>query len=125
MRQGLVLGCGLAGAVLLVGCGQSDDSVVRDQIQVMNQLAEICDKITDKASAEAVAEEIKKINERAAELDKRVRAWPKEKQETFAKKYQTQMQEARIKLEAALWTGRSAFRGGPKTKWVQIYMNGA
>jgi predicted helicase len=84
----------------LPGCGKSDDSVLQEQVQLLNQTAELLNKITDEARAKAAEADFKKIKERADEIDKIVRSWTKEKKESLAKIHN--LHETAQKVEAAL-----------------------
>jgi outer membrane murein-binding lipoprotein Lpp len=61
---GKTIGTGslLAVALLLSGCGDSHDDVMKDSVAKMNEMTDVMKSVTDKASAHAAAPKLKQIS---------------------------------------------------------------
>jgi hypothetical protein len=99
MNKPLLLAAFVMLALFFSGCGKSDDSVVDAQVELMKQSLAVLETVTDQASGKKADAELKKLKEEAAELDKTVRSWSKEKKEELAKKHN--LDELGKKVEAA------------------------
>ncbi|GAG49126.1 unnamed protein product [marine sediment metagenome] len=84
----------LGGLVLLVGCGQSGDSMVKEQIDTMNELA-------DGIEADSAEEDIKAINERLDALAEKIKELPEEKRKELIEKHKKELAAAAAKLAKA------------------------
>lgn len=82
-------GCGLALAVLLAGCGVSDDDVVmREGIALKQEGAAIWEQVTDAPSFEEAKKKIKGVNERIEALGNKTEAWSEARKEAMYRKYE-------------------------------------
>jgi hypothetical protein len=52
MRKSIVCGCGIMVAAVVIGCGSSSspEAVIKEQLSIMDQMAGIMEKVTDKKS---------------------------------------------------------------------------
>jgi hypothetical protein len=107
MRKVTLAGFALALVFAVSGCGDSPDSVIKDQIKLMNDMADVLEGIKDKDSAEkakpkleALAKKAKDIEERAKKL--KLDDMPKEKQEALKKKYEDDIKKAAGRFGAAM-----------------------
>src|SRR4051812_23123651 len=89
----VVLGVSALAFVFLVsGCGDSPDSLMKDTIKLMNDTADVYEKIKSKEDAEKYKGDLERIQKRHKELEERktklkIDDLPKEKKEALAKKY--------------------------------------
>ena len=59
MSKSIRNGCGiLVLAILIVGCAKQEDKLVKEQVATIEKTAELFEKVTDKASFEAMQPEI-------------------------------------------------------------------
>ena len=104
MHKPLVLAAGVMFAMLVSGCGKSDESVVDAQIELMKKSLAVLETVTDQESGKKADAELKKLKEEGEELDKTVRSWSKEKKEELAKKHN--LDELGKKVKAAYENAR-------------------
>ena len=62
----------MACLIFISGCGDSHESLMRQQISAMNEAADILATIKDKSSAEAAKPKMKKIGEKLGDLKNRI-----------------------------------------------------
>jgi hypothetical protein len=93
------LTAGLLFALLLSGCGKSDDSIIEAQVELMKKSLAVLDTVTDAATGKKADAELKKLKEEAEEIDKTVRSWSKERKEELVKKHK--LDELGKKVDAA------------------------
>src|SRR5262249_47282424 len=92
---------------LATGCGDSPDSIKKDTIQLMNDQAEIFEKINSKEDVEKYKGDLEKIGKRAKEIEERgkklkIEEMPKEKLEALNKKYEGETTKAFTRLGTAM-----------------------
>jgi len=92
---------------LATGCGDSPDSVMKDSIQLMNDQADILEKINSKEAAEKYKGDLEKFGKRGKELEERAKKlkldeMPKEKREALTKKYEGEMTKAVSRVSTAM-----------------------
>lgn len=107
MRKATLAGLALALVFGVSGCGDSPDSVMKDTIKLMNEMADVMEGIKDKDSAEkakpkleALAKKMKDLEERAKKL--KLDEMPKEKKEALQKKYEDDLKKAGTRFGAAM-----------------------
>src|SRR5438874_13731419 len=91
---------------LATGCGDSPDSIMKDQIKLWNDTADILEKINSKEAAEKYKGDLEKIQKRQKELQERaeklkLKDLPKDKQEALQKKYEDEVKKALGRVLAA------------------------
>jgi signal transduction histidine kinase len=63
--------------LVLGACGDSHESVVDEQFDVMEEMLDILDGVTDEASAKEAGKELEALGEKLADLQKRMEKMPK------------------------------------------------
>ena len=92
----------LGGLLLLAGCGQSGDSMVKEQIDKTNELAEAIESDSAEADIEAIQERLKELAKKIAEL-------PEEERNQLFEKHKEKLLAALARLAKA-----QAGKVGPK-----------
>jgi hypothetical protein len=101
MRRAVVVGWGVL--VLAVGCGAGagDDATLKEQIDLMNQVAADYEKVTDAASWKKVQADLDKLKERADELRRKEASWTDVKKKELGDKYEAELNAATERLVKA------------------------
>src|SRR5262249_17917144 len=94
MRKPVAIGCGLLLAAALVGCGSSDDTILKEKIGIMNEMSAILEKVKDEASAKEGEGKMDDLQKKADDIKAKVKDWSKEKQEEMKKKYESELKAA-------------------------------
>jgi hypothetical protein len=92
---------------LATGCGDSPEAVTKDTIQLLNDQADILEKINSMEAAEKYKGDLEKLGKRGKELEERAKKlkvgeMPKEKREALNKKYEAEMGKAVSRVGTAL-----------------------
>jgi acyl-CoA reductase-like NAD-dependent aldehyde dehydrogenase len=85
----------LGGLLVLAGCGQSADSMVKEQIDTMNELADAIESDSAEADIEA-------IKDRMEALAKKIKEIPEEERKELLEKYKKELAAAGEKLARAM-----------------------
>lgn len=97
MKKSLAVASLVALTVVVSGCGSSPDSLVEDQIDDMNELAEAMEEDAPKSELDEISERIKKRGEKLEELD-----LSDEEKKRLEKKYEDELAEATGRLMKAM-----------------------
>jgi hypothetical protein len=117
MRKPAMIGCGLLAAALAAGCGasSSEDAVMKDSINLMNEMASIMESITDEKSAKEAEGKMKALEERGKALEKKMKEFPKEKLDALGKKYESEGKAAADRVGKAVMNAMmKGIKLGPK-----------
>ncbi len=105
MRKALLTGLALALLLAAGGCGDSLDSVAREEIKLTDQKAAVLEDVKDKESAEAARPRLEKLSQEMKGLKERKQRLAKdqkpEKLLEAALKYQEAEEKARARLRQA------------------------
>lgn len=99
-----VAGGGLMLVALVVGCGgaSSDDALVKDFIQTMDEMAGIMEKVTDAKSMNEAKSKLNQVKAKSEELSKKLDAIPKERSKALEEKYKGQIENCKNRLMKAM-----------------------
>jgi ferritin-like metal-binding protein YciE len=76
MRFRIIMTAAVLGLVLSACGGDTHESVAEDQLDLMDEIFDIMDGVTDEASAKEAAKKIEALGEDMADLRKRIAAMP-------------------------------------------------
>ncbi|NQU21550.1 MAG: hypothetical protein HQ567_09720 [Candidatus Nealsonbacteria bacterium] len=85
----------LGGLMMLTGCGQSGDSMMKEQIVAMNEFA-------DAIESDSTEDELKAIKERMEAVDKKIKELPEEEQKALLEKHKKELTAASEKVTKAM-----------------------
>jgi peptidoglycan hydrolase CwlO-like protein len=97
MRKLIVVAGALMLMMSLSGCGSSADSLTKDQIKLMNELADAIDKGADKAKLEDISKRIQEVDKKFKDLKLSA-----DEEKKLKDKYNKEGEEAAKKLFAAM-----------------------
>ena len=97
MKRLVGVACGLVMVAGVTGCGSSPDSLMKEQVTILNQMAEAMDSADPQAKLEELA---KKLNDNAKKLDARKLSDAEKKK--LDEKYGPELQTARLNWIAAM-----------------------
>lgn len=100
----------LSSCLILTGCGDSHDKVMRDSISEMKRLVTVLEGIKSEADAKAAKGKIEGIAKRMKAIEKRMEKLGDPSPEIEARlkeKYEGQMKELMPKLMAAMFSAKS------------------
>jgi hypothetical protein len=112
MRKPVLTGCGLLMAALIVGCGSSDDAIVKEQISLMNEMTAVFEKVTDAASFKDAEKQIQNLKKRAEEIEAKTKSWSEDKKKTVAQKYEKELKASAEKMAGAMMAAAMKATGG-------------
>jgi hypothetical protein len=103
MNKSVVFGSGILVVALVVGCGgSSDDAIMKEQIDLMNQMASVMEKVTDADSMKSAEAEIKTLKEKGDALNKKTKDWSEDKKKKMLEKYKGEIQSATERFGKAM-----------------------
>ena len=99
MNRTVFVGWGVLTMVLAAGCGGgADEAVIKDQINLMNELAASYEKVSDAASLAKAQADIEKLQTRAEELKRKEGSWSEEKKQQLGRQYESELNAATERL---------------------------
>jgi hypothetical protein len=106
MRKATICGFGLALLFFATGCGDSPEKVMKDQVSLMNDMADVFEKCDSKEGAEKNKSKLEALVKKQKDILDRVekmkeKKLPKEKEEALKKEYQPKMEQAQKRLVEA------------------------
>jgi len=98
MKKVVVGVSSLALVFLVSGCGDSPDSVMKDQIKVSNELLDVLEGIKTKEDAEKAKPKLEQLGKKMKDVQDRAKKlkmddMPKEKKEALQKKYKDDIEK--------------------------------
>jgi hypothetical protein len=98
MKKVMVGVSALALVFLVSGCGDSPDSVMKDQIKVTNELLDVLEGIKTKEDAEKAKPKLEELGKKMKDIQERSKKlkmddMPKEKKEALQKKYKDDIEK--------------------------------
>jgi hypothetical protein len=116
MNKAMLFGTGILAAAVLVGCGGgSDDAIMKEQIDLMNQTSDILEKITDAESMKKAEPELQKLKEKGEALKKKVEGWSEDRKKKAVEKHEKELKAAAQRVfKAGLTAATKAGGGGLK-----------
>ena len=104
MRKVTLAGLALALVFTVSGCGDSPESITKDMIKAMNEMADVLESIKDKDSAEKAKPKLEALSKKMKDLKERadkLKVDDKKKKE-LEEKYKDEVAKAGMRLFGAL-----------------------
>jgi hypothetical protein len=104
MSRASVIGCGLLAAALVVGCGSDseEDKLMKQMIALQREMVEEIEKAkpaTPDAAFKLVIDLGTKYAPKMKEFEEKTKNWPKEKKEAMEKKYKSDIDALKARME--------------------------
>lgn len=113
MNKATLFGSGVLVMALVVGCGSgsAEDKVMKQQVDLINEMSSVLEGVKDEASAKAAQAKYAELKAKEVDLEKQTTNWSKEKKEEMLKKHKDELAKAATRfIQAGLAAEAKGFK---------------